>query len=496
MSVPPESTELNPSSPPALAARPVLPRRTLLRNAAAAGLLVTPAAGLLSGCVGSGGDDDEPEQATGEKSAENPLGVDPKAPLEIVIFNGGYGEKYATDIHEPLYKKKYPDAQIKHSATQEIATTLQPRFASGNPPDFVNNSGTKYMDFGALIADGQLQDLTELYDAPSVDDPSKKVRDTLIAGTIETGTYKSGGDAGKPYVLNYVFTVYGLWYSDKLFKGKGWTAPTNWSEFTSLLGTIKKAGIIPYGYAGKNAAYYQYLVILTTAAKIGGADVLKNIDNLADGAWTADPVKQAAELWAEIGAKYMDRSHEGLIHTEVQLQQNQDKVAFYPSGSWLENEQAQSTPPGFNYAVIPMPSATASDKVPTKGLYATAGEPYFVSAKGKNPRGGMEYMRLMLSKEGARGFVDLNKSLTAVIGSAEGVSLSPGLKSASDTLTAAGSDVFSYRFDQWYKELDTELRTATNALMFGRENAQQFVTRMQKKADAVKNDSSVTKFSR
>jgi N-acetylglucosamine transport system substrate-binding protein len=56
--------------------------------------------------------------------------------------------------------------------------------------------------------------------------------------------------------------------------------------------------------------------------------------------------------------------------------------------------------------------------------------------------------------------------------------------------------VFSYRFDQWYKELDTELRTATNALMFGREDAAKFVERMQKKADAIKNDSSITKFTR
>lgn len=491
MSVPPESRADESFRSRPEPAPSDLTRRTLLGRAAAAGLLATPAAGLLSACVGGGGGDEEQDQATGTKSAENPLGVDPKASLEIVIFNGGYGEKYATDIHEPLYKKKYPEAEIKHSATQEISTTLQPRFAGGNPPDFVNNSGTKFMDFGALIGDGQLQDLTELFDAPSVDDPNKKVRDTLVAGTVESGTYN-----GKPYVLNYVFTVYGLWYSDKLFSSRGWTPPTTWSEFTSLLDTIKKAGIIPYGYAGKNAPYYQYLVILTTAAKIGGPDVLKNIDNLVDGAWTADPVRQAAEMWAEIGAKYMDKSHEGLIHTEVQLQQNQDKVAIYPSGSWLENEQAKSTPPGFNYAVMPVPSATASDKVPAKGLYATAGEPYFVSAKGRNPRGAMEYMRLMLSQEGAKGFVNLNKSLTAVTGSAEGVELSPGLASASSALTAAGQDVFSYRFDSWYKELDTELRTATNALMFGRENADQFVARMQKKADAIANDSSITKFSR
>jgi N-acetylglucosamine transport system substrate-binding protein len=463
----------------------------VLRRAAAAGLLATPAAGLLSACVGGGDDDEGSDQAEGKVTAENPLGVDPKAPLEVVIFNGGYGEKYATDVHEPLYKKKYPEAEIKHSATQEISTTLQPRFAGGNPPDFVNNSGTKFMDFGALVQDGQLQDLSALYDAPSIDDPSKKVRDTLVAGTVDQGTYN-----GKPYVLNYVFTVYGLWYSDALFKQKGWTVPKSWSEFTTLLDTIKKAGITPYGYAGKNAPYYQYLVILATAAKIGGADVLKNIDNLADGAWTAEPVKQAAEMWAEVGAKYMNKAHEGLIHTELQLQQNQNKLAIYPSGSWLEAEQTKSTPPGFNYAVMPIPSATGSDKLPATALYAAAGEPYFVSAKGKNPRGGMEYMRLMLSKEGAKGFIELNKSLTAVVGSSEGVELSPGLTSASTVLAAAGQDVFSYRFDQWYKELDTELRTATNALMFGREDAAKFVERMQKKADAIKNDSSITKFTR
>ncbi|MEK8110189.1 hypothetical protein NKG94_49505 [Micromonospora sp. M12] len=26
----------------------------------------------------------------------------------MVIFNGGYGEKYATDVHEPLYKTAFP----------------------------------------------------------------------------------------------------------------------------------------------------------------------------------------------------------------------------------------------------------------------------------------------------------------------------------------------------------------------------------------------------
>src|SRR6266545_3679884 len=404
-------------------------RRTLLRNAAAASLVALPGAALLDACA-TGGGGGSTAGATGAKSAQNPLGVDPKAALDVVIFAGGYGDKYATDVHVPLYKKAFPDADVKESSTQEISTTLQPRFN------------------------------------------------------------------GESYVFNYVSTVYGIWYNAKLWATKGWKAPKTWSEFITLLDTIKAAGLTPYGYAGANAAYYQYLVILTSAAKLGGPDILKNIDNLADGAWANDSVHKAAEAWAAVGAKYTDKSFLGLKHTEVQLKQNQDKLATYPSGNWLENEQKDNTPGTFEYAMFPIPSLTSSDKLPVTAIWAGAGEPFFVSAKGKNPKGGMEYFRRMLSKEGAQGFTKLTGSLTVLQGAAEGLDLPPGMKSSATALTAAGKDAFYYLFDGWYKDLDQELRAATNELFYAGGTADKFVDRMQKKADAIKKDSSIKKFTR
>ncbi|KWV31057.1 MULTISPECIES: N-acetylglucosamine/diacetylchitobiose ABC transporter substrate-binding protein [Micromonospora] len=468
-----------------------LNRRTLLGRTAAAGLLATPVVGLLGACATSGSDEGGSKAEEGTKSATNPLGAPEDAPLEVVIFNGGYGEKYATDVHEPLYKKAFPKAEVKHQSTQAVSTVLQPRFASGNPPEFVNNSGEKLIDFGSLVADGQLMDLTELWDAPSVDDPNKKVRDTVVPGTVEAGSFN-----GKPYVLYYVSTVFGIWYSGKLFKENGWTPAKNWSEFTALLDAIKGRGITPYGYAGANAAYYQWNVILTHAAKIGGTDVLKNIDNLEDGAWQQDAVKQAAEAWAEIGAKYVDKSFEGLKHTDVQLRQNQYKLALYPSGDWLEGEQKKDTPAGFDYQLMPVPSLSGSDKLPGTAVRATAGEGYFVSAKSKNPRGGLEYMRQMLSVAGAKGFTEVVKAPTVVTAGSAGFAFPPGVASSQAALAAAGKDVFNLYFDGWYKELDTEARTATNELMFGRIKADAFVERIQKRADAIKKDSSVAKFTR
>ncbi|WP_155374538.1 N-acetylglucosamine/diacetylchitobiose ABC transporter substrate-binding protein [Catellatospora vulcania] len=454
-----------------------LSRRSVLRRTAAVGLLATPAAGLLSACVG-GGTDEPSTSATGQVTAENPLGVSVETPVEVVIFDGGLGTKYATDVHIPSYEKKFPKSKVKFSSTQEVSTTLQPRFASNTPPDMVNNAGSKLMDQGKLVEAQQVADLSDLFAAPSLDIAGKTVGETLIPGTIEQGTFN-----GKPYVLNYAYTVFGLWYSGKLFKDNGWAAPTTWADFTALLDKMKAKGITPYSYAGANAAYYQYLVILTTAAKIGGADVLKAIDNLEPNAWKSDAVKQAATLWGEIGAKYGDKAHLGLKHTEVQLLQNQYKVGFYPSGSWLENEQSKDTPAGFDYQVAAIPGATASDKLPATGLYAAAGEMYFVASKGGNVQGGKEYLRHMLSKAGAKGFTELTKSLTVVTGAAEGLTLSPGLTSANAALTAAGAANFSFRWDAWYKNLDDECRAATNELMFQGGNADKFCSRMQAAAD-------------
>jgi N-acetylglucosamine transport system substrate-binding protein len=103
----------------------------------------------------------------------------------------------------------------------------------------------------------------------------------------------------------------------------------------------------------------------------------------------------------------------------------------------------------------------------------------------------------MLSKEAAKGFTQLTKSLTVVAGAAEGLTLSPGLTAANTMLSAAGKDAFlGYLFDSWYKKLDDESRSAVNELFFQGGNAQKFCDRMETASQAVAKDSSITKFTR
>ncbi|MET9245089.1 N-acetylglucosamine/diacetylchitobiose ABC transporter substrate-binding protein [Nonomuraea sp. NPDC003709] len=469
-------------------------RRQLLRRLGMTAFVAGPGAGLLSACAtaGTGGEPSAAPSITASAGSKNPFGVDPKKPLEVVIFSGGYGDAYAKDLHEELYKKEFPGVSIKHNATQQIGTQLRPRFAGGDVPDVLNNSGPDSMDLAALAAENHLADLTVLFDAPSIDDPAKKIRDTVTPAVIDNAKIN-----GKDLVLNYTVSHRALWYNAKLFASKGWSLPRTWAEFTALGDTAKQEGILLFAYPGQKGPYYQLWNVLYTAAKIGGNQVIIDIDNLVDNAWNAEPMKQAVTAWVDIQAKYGDKAYFGLDHTQTQVKQLQNKLLFYPVGSWVENEMAKDKPDDFEYAIAPIPDVTAADKMPYGAIQVGVGENFVVAAKGKNPQGGLEYLRIMLSKDGARGFTEKTENLTVVNGAAAGLDLPAGLMSAAKAQDAAGQNIITdARFEGWYKELFDYGTQQINVVMAGRITPERFCANMQKKADEIKKDDAVAKQTR
>ncbi|MFD8526969.1 N-acetylglucosamine/diacetylchitobiose ABC transporter substrate-binding protein [Streptosporangium canum] len=463
-------------------------RRDVLRGLGLAAL-ATP----LAACATAGRDAAPgPTASAAATSANNPLGVDAARRLEVVIFSGGNGDKYAVDLHEAAYRKTYPQAEIKHVATQKVGTQLRPRFISGDVPDVVNNSGPEALDLQSLVQEGHLADLTPLFEAPSLAFPDKKVKDTLVGGAYENSMID-----GVPRVLQYTVAHRALWYNAKLFEAKGWSVPRTWAEFNALGEEAKKAGITLFAYPGQVGPFYQLWNLVYSAAKIGGNKVIIDIDNLADGAWTAEPVRQAVAAWAQIQKDYGDKAYFGLDHTQTQVKHLQDKVLFYPCGSWLENEMAKDKPDTFEYAIAPVPSITSADVLPYEAIMIGVSEAFFVAAKGKNPQGGLEYLRMMLSKEGARGYTEMTKNLTIVNGLVDGLQLTSAVDSAAKAQEAAGKNAITdARFETWYKELFDYGQTQTNSVMAGRTTPDQFCANMQKKADDLKADSSIVKQTR
>jgi N-acetylglucosamine transport system substrate-binding protein len=462
-------------------------RRSLLRTAVTAGVALP----LLSACVTGGDDDADPAAGnTGAKSADNPLGVKAETPLEVVIFKGGYGDEYARQA-AALYTAKYPGAKVDVQGLQKIGEALQPRFVAGTPPDVVDNTGASRLDIATLVSAGQVGDLSELLDAPAFDQPGKTVRDTLLPGVVEDGTFDKTART-----LNFTYTVWGLWYSKPLFADKGWTFPKTWDDMLKLCATIKAAGIAPWTYQGK---YPEYLndPLLAMAAKAGGPALVKAVDNLEPNAWKAPGLLAAAEAIAGLAGKgYVMSGSEALSHTEAQAAWSKGKAAIIPCGSWLESEQKGVTPPGFDMVLAPVPSLTGSDALPQTAIQAASSESFLVPAKAKNPAGGLEYLRILFSQQSAKAFAQSAGTLPAVAGATDGLTLSSGLGSVRDAVTAAGSQTFTYRFRTWYAPLAKAVDDATGELATRRITAAQWSDRVQKAADALARDSSVQKYTR
>ncbi|MCT2590831.1 N-acetylglucosamine/diacetylchitobiose ABC transporter substrate-binding protein [Streptomyces sp. N2-109] len=465
-------------------------RRDVIKRAAALGLVAVPGMTALSACASGSDDSGDDKVDKGKKTDENPLGVNKEAGAEVVIFNGGYGDQYAKDAHK-VYEKSY--GKVKHASTQKIRTKMQPRMVKGNPPDVINNSGAENMDIASLIEDKQVADLEALLDAPSLFDSSKTVREMLLPGVVEKGTF--GGD--KLYQLNYSYTVYGTWYSQTALDKLEVEYPKTWDEMLAVCAKAKKEGMAGWTYAGKHPYYFAF-TMYPFIAKIGGADVLKAIDNLEPDAWKHEAVKKAFDAYYELRAKgYILKGTPGIDHIQSQTQWTKGNALFLPNGSWVENEARKTTPKDFKMTVAPPTGLDKSDAMPFETLWAEASEPFMVPAKAKNVEGGMEWLRVMMGKESTQNFTKLVSALTCVKGAADGVELPSGLSSAKAALDAAGENIVSPRLPDWYLQLHKEkVGGAIAAMMAGDIKPDEAVKRCQKAADDLSGDDSIKKYKR
>ncbi|MFF9280406.1 N-acetylglucosamine/diacetylchitobiose ABC transporter substrate-binding protein [Streptomyces griseosporeus] len=457
-------------------------RRDLIKRSAALGLASVPAMGLLSACASGGGDDSGDGNTKGKATKDNPFGAQKDSKLDVVIFKGGYGDDYAKAWEADFQKKL--GVSSTHTGTQEITGKLQPRFNAGNPPDIVDDSGAQKIKIDVLYKNGQLLDLAEVLDAPSVDDPSKKVRDTLIPGTLDPGLQE-----GKVVALNYIYTVWGLWYSGKLFKEKGWEEPKTWDDFLAICKDAKSQGIGGLAHQGK-FPYYINVAIMDLIAKKGGLDAMKAIDNLDPKAFVGSDAAQAGveAIYEVVEKGYLMPGTNGLTHTESQTRWNQYKAAFITCGSWLENEQLKQTPADFDMKFMPMPNLPGS-KLPFEAIRAGSGEPFIIPAKAKNVPAAKEFMRRMLSREWSTMFAKEANSLTILKDGVDpGVQLRPGTQSTVEVSKAAGDNTFRYLYTEWYGEMDTEIQNASNELMAKRIQPKEWLKRAQAAVDKAAKD--------
>ncbi|MEU8227295.1 N-acetylglucosamine/diacetylchitobiose ABC transporter substrate-binding protein [Kribbella sp. NPDC048915] len=446
----------------------MLKRRTLLQAAVAGA--------VLSGCSET--------PAAPPVSKDNPFTVDSAAPVDVVI-----GAEYG-GFAAAAYRKKYPGAAVRPQLTPQLSEQLLPRFAAGNPPDVVHSVGDDKLQLGRLIKENQLSDLQQLLDAPSWDNPELTVKDHLLPELLEFGRYD-----GTQRSINYIASVYGIWYSASLFQRNGWEVPRTWPDLLTLGADMKAAKLGPFVYAGTHP-YYLLELVLTLAAKTGGPDVVKRIDNLEDGAWQDESVTRAITAVGELAKRGLLAPGTATYdHIGSQKRLLASKAGMLPCGNWLENEMKGLVPADFALTMFAVPALDSSPALPS-GVHVGATAPFLVPEKARNKAGGLEYLRALLSADVAAQVTSESSQLTIVRGAADGLETSTALRSARDLLTAAGDQLIIWYFDDWYPEFADAAATTTGQFMAGGLSQSEWTARIQGAADQLKQDSGVTKYHR
>jgi N-acetylglucosamine transport system substrate-binding protein len=460
-----------------------LHRRDFLRGGLAAAALA--ATGGLAGCATAGtGPAPGASSAAGPTSAENPFGLAANSSTEAVIFKGGYGIDYATFAGQQMQTKQ-AGSTVKVTPATNIAQTLQPRFVAGNPPDVIDNSGAGLIGINTIRE--QLADLTDVINANNYE--GTKIADTLYPGVTAPGTFD-----GKFVQLNYVLTVYALWYSASLFESEGWTVPKTYDEMYDLGGKAKAKGKFLLGWGKEAATYYQTMAI-ASAIKQGGNDVRLALENLKPDAWSMQPVQDVFNgLKKIIDAGYVKKGGAGTQFTAAQAQWSNDQdFILYPSGGWIENEMKTQTKSDFKMTGAPEPTVTSTSAMPWEALHSTAGEGYIVPSQGKNVAGGKEFLRAMLSKDAATNFAKTTFSSTIVKGlvPADGFG-STALQSQVKMLDAAGANIFSWNFVDLYGT-NTDQLVLWNTFLQGGSDVATLTKGLQSITDKIAKDDSIKK---
>ncbi|WP_156760544.1 N-acetylglucosamine/diacetylchitobiose ABC transporter substrate-binding protein [Microbacterium karelineae] len=459
-------------------------RRNLLRGAIATAVILPFGASLASCAAPGGGGTTGGEQPQGDVTADNPFGVAANSTIDAVIFDGGYGVDYVENA-AGILAGVHNGVTAEVSSSTKIAQELQPRFVGGTPPDLIDNSGANSIGFNTIL--DQLEDLSDVFEAVNLE--GEKIADTLYGGVTAPGTF---GD--KFAAINYVMTTYGLWYSQSLFADNGWEVPTSWQDLPALGAKAKEAGKYLFLWGQEAATYYQTLVY-DSAIIQGGDEVRLALENLEEGCWSHPVIQDILTIFHElIESGYVKPGGSGTQFTQAQAQwSNGQEALLYPSGSWIENEMKDQTADGFEMAGIAELPLDGSQTTPKGTMRAEAGEPFIVPSNAKNPAGGKELLRVMLSKEAATYFAQEKLSPPIVKGvvPADGFG-STALVSQTQMLEAAGENVFTVKFVNLYG-MNSDQLPIWNSFLDGKMSVEELTKELQAITDRIREDDSIEK---
>lgn len=405
----------------------------------------------------------------------------PNGTAEVQAFKGGYGidffQRCAAD-----YNKAHPGSTVTVDGNPEVWLQLKPRIANGNPPDLIFPGWG--MDHWGLAEDGQVFDLTDVLKTPGADGKTPW-GETFIPELLKLGQLD-----GKQVALPLYLMMYGWWFDPDVFAKNGWTPPKTWDELMVLAPKIKAKGMAPITFQGKYPFYMVYGMLMPWTQGHGGMGAINACQNMMPGAWKSESVLKAAKMIEELRDKgFFEDGAVSLTHTQAQTDFLNGKAAMVPCGTWIKSEMKDHFKPGQKVTFF-LPPAVVGGKGDPTAIQVDI-EPWLVPVKAKNPQLGIDYYKSMTSLENAKRFVREKATYMSVKGSSQ-TEIPEELKAPADAFNGSKT-VWSIKFRSWYKVFEKELEDSMTALITKKVTATEFCDRVEKAAQAVREDDQIKK---
>lgn len=357
----------------------------------AAVLTAAMAAASLAGCGGSSQSSSTTEtqagaqteaQAGGQTETQAAAGED----VTLKLFSNLPDRKNGQGLVEQMIIDEYmaanPNVKIEVEALDEEAyKTKFKAYAMDGMPDVVSIWGQPaFLD--EVLDAGVLAELNE------ADYADYKFVESSLEG------FKKDG---KLYGLPRNTDVALIYYNQKMFEDNGWNVPETYDDLLALAGQMKEAGVIPMAMDGGDG--WPMAVYMTDLVnKINGSTIELVADAVANGDFTAEPFKQAAELMrksAEAGL-FQDGYDSQDYGTAMNLFTNGQAAMFY-MGSWETSMALNEDIPEeirINIRAFTMPTV-AGGKGQAKDIAAWNGGGYGVSAGSKVKEEAVKFLNYM-----------------------------------------------------------------------------------------------------
>ena len=318
--------------------------------------------------------------------------------LEIAAFEGGNGIEYLQKICE-AFEESHSNVTIELTSNPKIEEIIRPQMVAGDSPDvyYPGSEGNPF--FRALLNEGQLMDLTDLFEEPGFDDDTP-LKDQIVDGFLQSTACDPNQD-GRILCAPTSICTRGMIYNKALFEEKGWEVPETWDEFFALGDKAKEEGYALMTYAGTYPEYLDTMIMPSLASALG-AEKVQQLSQFQEGILTTPEAKQVFDNVAKIGqGGYLLEGTVGMNHTQSQSEFILNKCLFCPNGDWLANEMADAPhAEGFKYAIAPAPTLEKGQTVYTR----STPDIWTVPIGAKNPEMAKEFIRFLYSDEAVKLF--------------------------------------------------------------------------------------------